>query len=409
LRKSQASIRIADLAEHEALREGIGLEGPGWPGEVVVFASGFLGQVGECRARVRPPEGWQYAGDAELFVDASATAFRLFTWDGLALLLRGYARPADSTGPLDLERLAEEVRCHYIEQGTLAIEGLAGSFTLILLDGPGRRALLYRNLAGGGFTYYHAGPERLLFGSNLVELVDAAGIAPRPERRILPAFFLGCSTGAETLFEGFLRLLPGEQVTWQAGRLTRQQRDTFADRVPDVLPGTACDLLDETLDAVLADCASLRPGATNLLSGGAGSSYVQALWNQQLPLAAPLPPSFSVCLDLPETWDHADRAVTASQALGTRHTLIPADDSYAGYLLDALAGTGEPTVPVGMAYLGHLARSMIEVGVMAALCGVGARALFGTEPGGADRGPRGLLSLVRGSGGDHGLASDQPG
>lgn len=360
-----------------------------------MFASGFLGKIGEGAAFERGSEGWQYAGDAELVLDAS-TGCRLYTWDGLALLLRGYARPAVFADPLDLERIAEEIRCHYVEHGSLAVEGLEGSFTLALLDGPGRRALLYRNLAGGGFTYYHAGPDHLLFGSSLVELVDAAGVAPRPELRALPALFLGRgSTGPETLFEGFLRLLPGEQVTWDRGRLTRSQHHTFADLGRAEFVEDPRDRLDRTLSAVLADCASLRPGAVNLLSGGIGSSYLQALWNRQVARTEPLPPSFSVCLDHPEAWEDADQAVTASQALGTRHTLVPADDSYAGYLLDALAGTGEPSDQSCTTYLGHLARALAEEGVTAALCGVGGDALFGTQPDTSPWGRGSLLARLR--------------
>ena len=72
-----------------------------------------------------------------------------------------------------------------------------------------------------------------------------------------------------------------------------------------------------------------------------------------------------------------DYAMTASQALGTRHTLTPADGPYAAYLLDALATTGEPLNHVQSAYFGHLARAMHTDGVSAGLCGEGADSLFG--------------------------------
>ena len=88
-------------------------------------------------------EAWGTAcGDQELFLHATGLCCRLFTWEGLLLLLRGYARPANSSGPHDLERVAEEVRCHYLEHGDLAVEGLEGSFTLALLDGQARPAAI---------------------------------------------------------------------------------------------------------------------------------------------------------------------------------------------------------------------------------------------------------------------------
>jgi asparagine synthase (glutamine-hydrolysing) len=334
--------------------------------------------AGQPAGAVDEDWGW-VADDAELFAHGAGAGCRLFTWDSLALLLRGHARPRAAGGPPDVERVAEEVRCHYLEHGTLDVDGLEGSFTLALLDGQARRVLLYRNLVGAGFTYYHAGPDGLLFGSNLAQLVDAGCAAPRPNRAALPAFFLyRFVPGPETLFDGFLRLLPGEQVNWEAGRLTRLQRHTFADlRGPATVGADAVERLDETMGRVLADWAALRPGIANLLSGGVDSSYLQAVWNRVAPLDDHLPPSFSVSVDHPCTWADTDYAVTASQALGTRHTLVPADGPYAGYLLDTLATAAEPPNHVQSAYFGHLARVMVGLGVPSGLCGEGADSLFG--------------------------------
>jgi asparagine synthase (glutamine-hydrolysing) len=323
-------------------------------------------------------EDWGWVGeDAELFLRGPGC--RLFTWDALALLLRGHVRPAGPSGPPDLERVAEEVRCSYLEHGELAVDGLEGSFTLALLDGQARRVLLYRNLVGAGFTYYHAGPDGLLFGSNLAEVLDAAAVPPRPNRRALPTFFLfRCVPGRDTLFEDFQRLLPGEQVTWDRHGLTRVQRHTFADlRGREPVGADALGRLEETMGQVLSDCVALQPGAANLLSGGVDSSYLQAVWNRVAPAGDALPPSFSLSVDHPMTWPDTDYAMTASQALGTRHTLVPADGPYVGYLLDALATSAEPPNHVQSAYFGHLARSMVAHGVSTALCGEGADSLFG--------------------------------
>jgi asparagine synthase (glutamine-hydrolysing) len=322
-------------------------------------------------------EDWGWVGERELFVRGAPACARLFTWDGLALLLRGYARPRTAGGPLDLERVAEELRCAYLEQGTLAVDDLDGSFTLALLDSQAGRVLLYRNLVGAGFTYYHAGPDGLLFGGNLAELVEATGRAARPNSAVLPAFFLfRCVPGRDTLFADFQRLLPGEEVRWDARGLTRVQRHTFADlREPPAGADEALERLDQTMMAVLADQSALRPGAVNLLSGGVDSSYIQAMWNR---VTAPDPPrSCSVSVDHPHTWADTDYAVTASSALGTRHTLTPADGPYAEYLLDALAATAEPLNHVQSAYFGHLARAMVASGAGAGLCGEGADSLFG--------------------------------
>jgi len=325
-------------------------------------------------------EDWGWMGeDAELFLHAAGPCCRLFTWDALALLLRGYARPSREQGPLDLERVAEEIRCHYLEHGELAVDWLEGSFTLALLDGQAQRVMLYRNLVGSGFTYYRADSAGLLFGSNLAELIDAVQLSPQPNRDVVPAFFLFRWTpGRETLFDGFFRLLPGEQVCWDARGLTRVQRQTFADlRSQTIADDAAVDALDETMEHVLLDCAQLRPGTANLLSGGVDSSYLQAIWGRLTQDEEELPRSFSIEVDHPHTWGDTDYAMTASRALGSQHTLVPADAPYADYLLDVLASTAEPPNHVQTAYFGHLARAMIGQGVYSGLNGYGADALFG--------------------------------
>jgi asparagine synthase (glutamine-hydrolysing) len=321
---------------------------------------------------------WNVTGDRELFLRVRGTCLRVFAWDTLTLMVRGYARHAGSSGPLDLERVAEEIRAHYLENGTLDVDGLDGSFTLALLDGPARRAILYRNLVGAGFTYYHVGHDGLMFGGNLADLVDVAGVPPRPNREALPSFFLyRFVPGRETLFDGFFRLLPGEQLTWDDGGFTLTQRHTFADlRSPS--GGSDCvEELEATMAAVVRDCAAHRPKTANLLSGGVDSSYLQSVWNRVALTGDELPASYSVSVDHPRSWADTDYAVTASQALGTRHTLMPADQPYATYLLETLAATGEPPNHVQTAYFGRLARMMVERGARGGLCGEGADSLFG--------------------------------
>ena len=328
-------------------------------------------------------DGWRAAGpDGDMFLRADAPGCRLFTWDSLAILVRGYARSSGRSGPPDAESVAESLRCHYLEHGDLAVNGLEGSFTVVLMDGQARRALLYRNLVGAGFTYYHAGPSGVVFGGNLADLVEASQAPRRPNRAVLPLFFLYRFTpGADTLFEDFHRLLPGEQLFWDERGLKRVQRHTFAD-LYEAPPAQAdpVERLHETMGSILSDCAALQPAAANLLSGGVDSSYVQAVWNRVAPVGECLPPSFSVTVDHPRTWLDTDYAMTAAQALGAGHTLIPADGLYSEYLVETLSATGEPPNHVQTAYFLSLARAMAGQGVPAGLCGEGADSLFGVSP-----------------------------
>ncbi len=339
------------------------------------MAYGYRGGMVRRDNVTPPPTAWTATGaDGTLWLDAAGPSCRLFTWDGLALLLRGYAR-----GPsgLDAERLAQEIRGHYLEHGELAVDGLEGSFTLALLDAALGRILLYRNLVGSGFTYYHVGPHGFQFGSNLAALVDASGASPQPNRSALPGFFLyRCVSGRETLFESFYRLLPGEEICWGGNSLKRRQRHSLAHLVATPIDADPVEAVEDTLATVLRDYAGLQPRPANLLSGGIDSSYLQALWNRVAP-GEGLPPSYSISVDHPRTWADTDYAVTASRWLGTRHLLVHADGDYANYLIETLATTGEPPNHVQSAYFGLLARSMVARGTPVGLCGEGADSLFG--------------------------------
>jgi asparagine synthase (glutamine-hydrolysing) len=344
-----------------------------------------ISYLGSMHRRGSPPqplsrESWSYNDAAQgASLRVRGAACRLFTWDGLAILFRGYARPAGSTGDLDPGRIVEGLRCCYLERGELAVDGLEGGFTVALLDAAGGRAILYRNLIGAGFTYYRGQSNRLWFGSNLVDLVDAMGDAPRANEAALPTFFLyRCVPGRETLFDGVHRLLPGEQVEWDADGLRRRQRHTFASLIgASIDDKNALECLEETMGRVVGDCAAHQPQTANLLSGGVDSSYLQAVWNRRVCRPNEPPPSYSLSVDHPRSWPDADYAVTASQALGTRHRLIAADDPYADYLIETIAATGEPPNHVQSAYFGRLAQAMTAAGVAAGLCGEGADSLFG--------------------------------
>ena len=111
------------------------------------------------------------------------------------------------------------------------MDGLEGSFTVALIDGQARRVLLYRNLVGAGFTYYHVGPDGFLFGGNLAQLVERVGGAAAAEPRRPSALFpLPLhSRPRHALRELSSARLPGEQLTWDERGLTRTQRHTFAD------------------------------------------------------------------------------------------------------------------------------------------------------------------------------------
>jgi asparagine synthase (glutamine-hydrolysing) len=324
----------------------------------------------------RAPAGWRcVSGDAQMFATEGGGA-RLFTWGDLGLIIRGYARRAGDTGPLDLEAIAADLRARYLEQNTLAVDDLDGCFTIALVDGAARRIVLFRSLVGAGFTYYHSHGDDFLFGGNLAQLVDAAGQSPRENLLALPTFFLfRFVPGRETLFDDFFRVLPGEEVVWSGRSVRRRQRHRFSDLIRKQSAGDPLEALEETTARVLSDCAAHRPGTANLLSGGVDSSYLQAIWSRINGRQAQR--SYSLTVDHPRSHADTEYARSMADALQTAHTFVPADRHYAEYLVDTIAATGEPPNHVQSAYFGALARAMRADGAATGLCGEGADSLFG--------------------------------
>src|SRR5688572_3213487 len=130
------------------------------------YFGGILDRHTVEQLRPAPPwagDGWRWAaGATELFLHARGSGCRLFDFGPRAVLVRGHVVDTWSRRP-SADHLAERLHQGYLDQGLLAVDGLEGSFTLALLDGEAGRVLLYRNLVGNGYTYYHAAGGGLLF------------------------------------------------------------------------------------------------------------------------------------------------------------------------------------------------------------------------------------------------------
>jgi len=365
-----------------------------------VTSSGFLGSMRQRHALAEnpapaldaPANEWQ-ASTAAFDMALGAYQWQMRSWDQLCIMIRGQAVPF-ATQTADVHEL---IRDHYRAHHALPIDRLEGSFTVVLLDGSAGRVLLYRNLAGNGFTYYWQGAGQFVFGSNLADLVTHAGCPARLNQNALPAYFLyRFVPGRETLFADIHRLLPGELVTYSGSGLQRIQKQTFADLQGPAAPDhSVVDAVERVMGDVVGAAARSAPRTANLLSGGVDSSYIQALWNRSCPEQ---PVSFSVRVDHPRTRLDTEYALTTARALDVQHTLIPADEPYATYLIETIASTAEPPNHVMAAYFGQLARAMVEGERPLGLCGEGADSLFGTSWADHIYKARLLRRLVPGSG-----------
>jgi asparagine synthetase B (glutamine-hydrolysing) len=330
------------------------------------------------------PDGWARwhwaAEHTESFLIAGGAGCRLYPRHDVAVLIRGFVLDTRCEQPADLARLADRIVSVYREQSALHIDGLEGNFTVALLDGPAARLMVHRNLIGDSHTYYHEVPDGVLFAANLVDLIETSGEAPRPNHDDLPAFFLNRMVpGRNTLFAGFHRLLPGEQLQQGGGRVSVVLRRTLADlHEGQEIGRDAVDRVEETVRLICADYTCESPEAANLLSGGVDSSFLQLHWNRVRSAGASPPQSFCVAVNHPRTQGDREYAESAAVTLGTRHTIVAADEPYASYLLDTLKTTGETPSHVQLAYFLALGREMANQGTEGAIFGEGADSLFGT-------------------------------
>ncbi len=118
-----------------------------------------------------------------------------------------------------------ETIVHAYEQwGDACVEHLRGMFAFAIWDAPKRRLLLARDRLGVKPLYWAQAGDRLLFGSEIKAILESRLIRPEADEARLPEL-LGTRylSGAETLFKGIHRLLPGHTLVFEDGRVTTRQ------------------------------------------------------------------------------------------------------------------------------------------------------------------------------------------
>jgi asparagine synthase (glutamine-hydrolysing) len=109
----------------------------------------------------------------------------------------------------------------YEERGARAVEDLSGMFAFAVWDSARRELLLARDRLGIKPLYYALDDDgTLYFASEIKALIEARAVAPEINYPALPDYLANHATsGEETLFSGFKRLLPGHTLMWRDGRI----------------------------------------------------------------------------------------------------------------------------------------------------------------------------------------------
>ena len=210
----------------------------------------------------------------------------------------------------------------WLRDGDGYARALRGMYAIAIHDRVARTVTLSRDPFGIKPLYTARVPGGLAFASEPQALL-ATGLVPRRMRagRRRELLELQFTTGAETIFEGIERVLPGETLTCADGRVVGRSR-------VDPLPLGAAEAIGEAealarLDAALTESVEMHQRSDvpygMFLSGGIDSAAVLALMarlNRDRVLA------FTAGFDVAGAADERAAAAATARAAGARHETI---------------------------------------------------------------------------------------
>ncbi|MGH7106450.1 MAG: asparagine synthase (glutamine-hydrolyzing) [Acetobacteraceae bacterium] len=210
----------------------------------------------------------------------------------------------------------------WLRDGADYARSLRGMYAIAVHERVARTVTLSRDPFGIKPLYLAPIPEGLAFASEPQALLEA-GLAPRVVRaaardELLQMQFV---TGADTIFEGISRVLPGETLVCADGRVLERHRIAA---LPEGGPEEISeDAALARLDAALAESVELHLRSDVpcgiFLSGGIDSSAVLAMMrrvtNQEV-LA------FTAGFEAPGAADERQSAAAVAEAAGAHHETI---------------------------------------------------------------------------------------
>src|SRR5687767_6583677 len=261
-----------------------------------------------------------------------------------------------------------ETIVHAYEQwGDACVEHLRGMFAFAIWDAPRRRLLLARDRLGVKPLYWATAGSRLLFGSEIKSILESRLVRAEADEARLPELLsTRYLSGAETLFKGIHRLLPGHTLVFENGTVTtREYWDVPAGRGDDSLANLSEQDAVQQFRARLEEAVRIRLMADvplgMFLSGGLDSSAVAALMAGMID--RPLQ-TFSVAFKQRafSELDYARQVSTAIKA--DAHEIVIDEHDFFGSLPRLIWHEDEPIAhpsSVPLYFVSELARQHVKV------------------------------------------------
>lgn len=284
-----------------------------------------------------------FAGPAALVGNGEVYNYRELRADNALVCATG----SDCEPPLHLFR----------RDGIGFADGLRGMYALAVHDRSSRQVVLARDPFGIKPMYLAEIPGGMAFASEPQALIAAGLVAPRVRTAARSELLqMQFTTGAETIFEGVTRLLPGETVALGEGSVLERHRRAA---LPEGGPVAVTE--EEALarfEAAFRDSVDLHQRSDvpygMFLSGGTDSAAVLAMMsrlNQQPVLA------FTAGFDVPGAADERAHAAAMAKAAGARHeTITVAQAEVWRHLPEIVAGMDDPAADYAIIPTWFLAR-----------------------------------------------------
>ena len=243
------------------------------------------------------------------------------------------------------------------------IEQIKGSTSLVAFDKKKPNFSIYRNLLSTFEIKYWSKFGSLVAADNM-RLISLLAPGIEVNQAVIPQHFIYRTVyGRQTYLQDVKRLLAGEELCWEDGKLKvdlvrslrgfsppGEQKPVNAETVASFL-GTMEQVIGIYLDGMEAPAT--------MLSGGVDSSLIQSAINNHPGIAHPYP-TFSFSVDTPAFAYEVEYASQAAEKLGTQHEFIKVDaQDYRLNLVKGIQLLGQPLPddvrPCFMALTGEIA------------------------------------------------------
>ncbi len=265
----------------------------------------------------------------------------------------------------------------WLRDGAEYANQLRGMYAIAIHERVRRTVTLSRDPFGIKPLYIAQVQGGLAFASEPQALLEAGlvrrAVRPAAVEELLQLQF---TTGADTIFDGIQRVLPGETITCSDGHIIDRHRI-------NPIPALPPEEIDEDtamrrLDAALLESVDLHQRSDvpygMFLSGGIDSSVLITLMarlNDQPVLA------FTAGFDAPGSTDERDQAAAIAKAVGAKHESVEVTEAMVWRHLPEIVGAmDDPTMDYAIIpswFLARRARQDVKV----VLTGEGGDEIFG--------------------------------